>query len=101
MIWGEILIPFYIAFFATRPAATIESGFDVFVQEVMAAKTTEPFLIWHSSPLTLNLCWVFNLFYGTPKPLNPILLGKHFKKSDLTSLKGTLSCGLFGPEIHG
>jgi len=35
--------PFSTAFLATSPAATKASGFDVFVQEVMAAKTTDPF----------------------------------------------------------
>ena len=30
------------AFFATRPAASITSGLEVFVQLVMAAITTEP-----------------------------------------------------------
>ncbi len=49
----------------------------------------------------MNLVYDFNLFYGIPNPLNPILFGKHFKKSYLTSLSGTLSCGLLGPEIHG
>ncbi len=40
-----ILIPFSTAFLATRPAAINESGLEVLVHEVMAAKTTEPFLI--------------------------------------------------------
>ena len=34
------------AFFARRPAATITCGFDVFVQDVIAAITTQP---WPSS----------------------------------------------------
>ena len=34
--------PCSIAFFATRPAAIITDGFDVFVHDVIAAMTTEP-----------------------------------------------------------
>ena len=37
-----ILIPLSIAFLATKPAAIMTSGFEVFVQEVIAAKTTDP-----------------------------------------------------------
>ena len=40
------------AFFARRPAATITNGFDVFVHEVIAAITTEPWssrTTWPSS----------------------------------------------------
>lgn len=38
---------------------------------------------------------------GTPNPLNPTLFGTHAVKSFLTYESGTLSCGLFGPEMHG
>jgi hypothetical protein len=38
--------PSSTAFFATRPAAIITAGFDVFVHEVIAAITTEP---WSSA----------------------------------------------------
>ncbi len=96
-----ILIPFSTAFLATRPAAIKESGLEVFVQDVMAAKTTEPFLSVCYSPFTLNLVSAFNLFSGIPKPLKPTLFGKHFKKSSFTSFSGTRSWGLLGPEIHG
>ena len=34
--------PFATAFFASRPAASSTDGFDVFVQLVIAAITTEP-----------------------------------------------------------
>src|SRR5262245_5730816 len=34
--------PFSTAFFASRPAATSTDGFDVFVQLVIAAMTTDP-----------------------------------------------------------
>ena len=39
---GLVTRPFSTAFFATRPAATSTLGFEVFVQLVMAAMTTEP-----------------------------------------------------------
>ena len=39
---GLLVSPFSTAFFASRPAPIITLGFDVFVQLVMAAITTEP-----------------------------------------------------------
>src|ERR1051326_794608 len=38
--------PLSTAFFASKPAATITDGFDVLVQLVIAAITTEPCEIW-------------------------------------------------------
>lgn len=74
---------------------------DVLVHEVMAAKTTEPcFNTWFYPP-KVNLWFRFTLSAGIPKPLNPDLLGMQLLKSFLTFERGTLSCGLFGPEIHG
>lgn len=51
LINGLTFIPFSTAFLATNPAATKASGLDVFVQEVIAANTTEPFLRAYFSPL--------------------------------------------------
>ena len=48
---GFACSPFSTAFFATRPAASITEGFDVFVQEVIAAITTSPCRISCVSPL--------------------------------------------------
>lgn len=67
------------------------SGFDVFVQEVIAAKTIEPWLRACSYPLYLKLCLRFAFSAGIPKPLNPTLFEIHFSKSFLTSETGTLS----------
>ncbi len=39
---GCVVRPRSTAFLATRPAASITEGFDVLVQLVMAAMTTEP-----------------------------------------------------------
>src|SRR5450830_738785 len=44
--------PASTAFLASRPAASITLGFDVLVQEVMAAISTSPFLILTPSELT-------------------------------------------------
>ncbi len=43
---GFAFRPFSLAFFASRPAASITDGFDVFVQEVIAAMATAP---WSST----------------------------------------------------
>ena len=40
---GGVLSPRSTAFMASKPAATITSGLEVFVQLVIAAITTEPF----------------------------------------------------------
>src|SRR5215218_8180469 len=42
------------AFLATRPAPTMTNGFDVLVQEVMAATTTAPWSSSNSSPSTVT-----------------------------------------------
>jgi hypothetical protein len=39
---GLVCNPLSTAFFAISPAAIITDGFEVLVQEVMAAMTTEP-----------------------------------------------------------
>ena len=44
---GFVSSPASTAFFASRPAATITDGFEVFVQLVIAAMTTEP---WRTTP---------------------------------------------------
>lgn len=77
------------------------SGFDVLVQEVIAAKTIEPCCNLWSYPLYLKLWFKLILSAGTPKPLKPCLLGTQSVKSFLTFERGTLSCGLFGPEMQG
>lgn len=79
-----ILIPFSTAFLATKPAAIIESGFEVLVQEVMAAKTTDPCLNVCYSPFSLNLCSMLTFSGATPNPLNPTLFGTQSVKSFLT-----------------
>ena len=48
---GLVLSPFSTAFLASRPAATITDGFEVLVQLVMAAMTTEPSWMVDFDPL--------------------------------------------------
>lgn len=73
----------------------------MFVQEVIADTTMDPFLNSQSYPSNLNL-WVFpTLSYSNPNPLNPAGLVKISLNSFFYSLIVTLSCGLFGPEIQG
>ena len=47
---GLVRSPFAIAFFASSPAPTITEGFEVLVQLVIAAITTEPSRRWNVSP---------------------------------------------------
>ena len=101
LMYGLILIPLSIAFLATKPAPIMASGLEVFVHDVMAARTTEPCFNECYCPLKVNLLSTFTFSAGTPNPLNPTLLGTQAVKSFLTSESGTLSCGLLGPEIRG
>src|SRR6266571_5121952 len=55
---GCDLRPFSTAFFATRPAAIITDGFDVLVQLVIAAITTDPWCSLQSTPSSWRSTWV-------------------------------------------
>lgn len=90
-----------MAFLATRPAAIITPGLEVFVQEVIAANTTEPFLMLWSAPTLLieTTCLAFSGV--SPNPLKPTLAVRELVQSSLSFDRGTLSCGLLGPEIAG
>src|SRR5262245_60451973 len=69
------------AFLAINPAASITDGFDVLVQLVMAAMTTEPL--------------------PTPNPLAGAAPGKEVRKFSFTCGNSTRSCGRFGPAMDG
>jgi hypothetical protein len=93
--------PFSDAFLHSIAACIMTSGLDVFVQEVIAAITTEPCFKVYSLPLVVILT-VFDICSGaTSKPLKPFLAGMHLSKSDFMSFSKTLSCGLLGPDRHG
>src|SRR6059036_3303068 len=72
------------AFLATRPAATITDGLDVFVQLVMAAMTTEP--------------WSSSLREGS---VAPICSPNTSENDSHTRGSATRSCGRFGPATLG
>ena len=69
MTQGLVVRPRSAAFLASRPAATITEGFEVLVQEVIAAITTEPWVrskvspprvtdtveSWSSAPMALRI----------------------------------------------
>lgn len=97
---GFTLNPAWIAFFANNPAAKMTPGFEVFVQEVIAAITTDPLLIVYSYPLYLNVVEAFNFSYVNPNPLKPTGFVKQEFQSYFILCNVTLSCGLFGPETH-
>lgn len=73
----------------------------MFVQEVIADTTMDPFLNSHSFPSNLNLCVFPTNFSSIPNPLNPAGLVKISLNSFFYAEIATLSCGLFGPEIQG
>lgn len=76
-------------------------GFDVFVHEVIAAMTTDPWVKLNVYPLNYNFD-VFLTSYGLiPNPLNPGSLVKHLFQSALSYFNGTKSWGLFGPATLG
>src|SRR5215469_5104260 len=78
---GGVVRPFSTAFFATRPAASMTEGFEVLVQLVIAAITTEPFET--ASLLVLEA------------------LGKASRKFLGTAWSSTRSCGRLGPAMDG
>ena len=76
-------------------------GLDVFVQEVMAAITTDPCDRSKVSPLNSSFDLAATYSCLIPNPLKPTSLVKHFDQSDLSYLMVTKSCGLFGPATLG
>src|SRR6266850_6090796 len=91
--------PFSTAFFATRPAPIITLGLDVFVQLVMAAMTTEP--------CSIAACGGAATAVPPPElppdvaPRATIIPGSAAANPCFAPLKGTRSCGRFGPARLG
>ena len=77
------------------------SGLEVFVHEVIAAITTDPWDKSYYYPLKL----IFTLFdddvSGSPYPLKPTFAVNPVLNSDFNWDIGTLSWGLLGPEREG
>ena len=88
---GFLSNPRSLAFFATRPAAIITLGLDVFVQDVIAAITTSPFLISKFFPS--KFIW--------DELLLLVIELTSFWYDSFAFFKSILSCGLFGPAIEG
>ena len=84
--------PSSFAFFASSPAATRTAGFDVLVQEVMAAITTSPWRSSYSPLPTLT---------GSFEAFGPSSSGSAFSKFAFTLPSATRSCGRFGPASEG
>src|SRR6185436_15149523 len=87
---GLVFSPFATALRARSPAASITLGFDVLVQEVMAAMTTSPVPTAKSELATATLG---ELVFESPDAIdcsNPFL----------TSPSRTRSCGRFGPAME-
>src|SRR5271157_611196 len=90
---GFTVRPFATALRATSPAATITLGFDVLVQDVIAAITTSPWPSVNFLPST-----------GTRLSISDALPNSRsidWAKPFLTSLSATRSCGRFGPASDG
>src|SRR5215813_12583145 len=91
--------PFSTAFFATSPAPIITLGFDVFVQLVIAAMTTEP-----CSTAACGGAATAVPPAATPPDIVPratIMPGSACANPCLAPLSGTRSCGRFGPARLG
>ena len=86
---GFAVSPRSTAFFASKPAPSISDGFEVFVQLVIAAITTEPSASSNLSPLFCTL----TCFGGAGAAIFRTLLS--------LACSGTLSCGRFGPASVG
>src|SRR5262249_10660462 len=120
---GLVLRPLFTAFRASKPAASITEGFDVFVQLVIAAITTAPFLSAKVLPLysTLTPSSLATAGAATATPPDafsaaarapsfpPVAAPESFASSastasryiDLDLESGTRSCGRFGPARLG
>ena len=105
--YGLTLRPRSTAFCASRPAATITEGFDVFVQLVIAAITTHP-----SSSVAAGRCATATVARPSTGPPSwvrrEIASGSGFggRVKALVKLfqtfgSGTRSCGRFGPATLG
>ena len=97
--FGFTFSPFSTAFFATRPAATITEGFEVLVQEVMAAITTEP--CWSERPVAPTGAEAARSAAALPKPFLSLGAVKSALKVSLIFGRSMRSCGRFGPETQG
>src|SRR4051812_22395566 len=98
---GRVVSPRATAFCASRPAATSTDGFDVFVQLVMAAITTEP---WRSSEPIGSVAAgaeATSAAVAAPLAFGLISDGSAASNDFLASNRRTRSCGRLGPATDG
>src|SRR5205807_5674325 len=101
--YGFTVRPSSTAFLASSPAATMTDGFEVLVQLVMAAMTTDPFSTCASG--LAATATVARPLIGPPSSVSREIasgsglgpLVKTVVKLFQTSGSATLSCGRFGP----
>ena len=118
--------PASTAFFASRPAPTITDGFDVFVQLVIAAMTTDPCPKPSSRSATAvpGSGWLCSTCFGDWPPPSvvggslagndsaaassypvsaspPVYSSSSERKSSAALESATRSCGRFGPASEG
>src|SRR4051812_38869861 len=101
---GLVPSPRSTAFFATRPAATSTDGFEVFVQLVIAAMTTEPCFSLVSDAAAAVVAGLGPLGAGAPAPsffFGLMSDGNACSKDFLVANSATRSCGRFGPATLG
>ena len=99
---GLLVSPFATAFFASTPAAIITDGFDVFVQLVMAAMTTDPSVSTPPGISTGSTTPGAAIGSGGSAFLAAALsFGSASANDAFTSLSATRSCGRLGPARLG
>ena len=101
MTHGLLVSPFSTAFLATRPAAIITLGFEVFVQLVIAATTTAP---WSTCEAHAGACTATAAAAPPPPPFffgSASIAASDAPNDVLASLSGTRSCGRRGPARLG
>src|SRR3990170_1097785 len=102
---GGTVRPRSTAFFASRPAATITTGFDVFVHDVIAAITTDPSVSGARAPSILMLIALGFTATATPPadpPAPPAILSSNAVWKLLPICpSATRSCGRRGPATLG
>ena len=97
---GLVASPRSTAFFASRPAATITDGFDVLVQLVIAAITTEPFFTSGDGVRRGRVADAGVAVEHGPAPaffFGFVRLGSASSNDFRAVEQATRSCGRFGP----
>ena len=102
MTEGFTVRPFAFAFFASRPAASMTLGLEVFVQLVIAAMSTEPsVMVSLTSALLFTTTSAGLKDSALPKP--PAFTSAPRRSRNFVFKAGTSmrSCGRFGPDTQG